>query len=137
MRLGAESKQGSRQEKWRERSSRTTIEFIVIHSQQTSKLAQAPGQNSIGTGGQYWIGVNTICFKKESSMATRDFVLTDHSATLMEQGQSEDADQLAVLRKAAQEGIADIDAGRFKTFESRQGLRNHLQGMAAKVRTVK
>ena len=57
-------------------------------------------------------------------MATRDFVLTDHSATLMEQGQSEDADQLAVLRKAAQEGIADIDAGRFKTFESRQGLRN-------------
>jgi antitoxin ParD1/3/4 len=57
-------------------------------------------------------------------MATRDFVLTDHSVTLMEQGQSEDADQLAVLRKAAQEGIADIDAGRFKTFESRQGLRN-------------
>jgi antitoxin ParD1/3/4 len=70
-------------------------------------------------------------------MATRDFVLTDHSATLMEQGQSEDADQLVVLRKAAQEGIADIDAGRFKTFESRQGLRNHLQGMADKVRTVK
>jgi hypothetical protein len=58
MRPEAESKQGSRQEKWRERSSRTTIEFIVIHSQQTSKLAQAPGQNSIGTGGQYWIGVN-------------------------------------------------------------------------------
>ena len=69
-------------------------------------------------------------------MATRDLVLTDHSATLMEQGQSEDADQLSVLRKAAQEGLADIDAGRFKTFESRQSLRNHLQGMAAKVRTV-
>jgi hypothetical protein len=67
----------------------------------------------------------------------RNFVLKDHSASLMEQGQSEDADQLAVLRKAAQEGIADIDAGRFKTFESRQGLRNHLQGMADKVRTVK
>ncbi len=70
-------------------------------------------------------------------MATRNFVVTDHSASLMEQGDSEDAEQLAVLRKAAQEGIADIDAGRFKTFESRQGLRDHLQGMAAKVRTVK
>ena len=70
-------------------------------------------------------------------MATRNFVLTDDSASLMEQGQSEDADHLVVLRNAAQEGIADIDAGRYKTFESRQGLRNHLQGMAAKVRTVK
>lgn len=70
-------------------------------------------------------------------MATRNFVLTDHSASLMEQCQSEEADQLAVLRNVAQEGIADIDAGRFKTFESRQGLRNHLQCMAAKVRTVK
>ncbi len=70
-------------------------------------------------------------------MVTRNFVLTDHSASLMEQGESEDADRLAVLRKAAQEGIADIDAGRFKTFESKKGLRDHLQGMAAKVRTVK
>jgi antitoxin ParD1/3/4 len=70
-------------------------------------------------------------------MATRNFVLTDHPASLMDQGDSEDAEQLAVLRKAAREGIADIDAGRFKTFESRQGLHNHLQGMAAKVRTVK
>ena len=70
-------------------------------------------------------------------MATRNFVRTDHSASLMGQSESGDVDRLAVLRKAAQEGIADIDAGRFKTFESRQGLRNHLQGMAAKVRTVK
>ena len=44
-------------------------------------------------------------------MATRNFVLTDHSASLMEQGESEDAARLAVLRKAAQQGIADIDAG--------------------------
>jgi antitoxin ParD1/3/4 len=70
-------------------------------------------------------------------MATRNFVLTDHSASLMVQGESEDADRLAVLRKAAKEGMADIDAGRFKTFETKQGLRDHLQGMAAKVRTVK
>lgn len=69
-------------------------------------------------------------------MVTRNFVLTDHSASLMEQGESEDADRLAVLRKATQEGIADIDAGRFKTFESRRGLRDLMQGMAAEVRTV-
>jgi hypothetical protein len=35
MRPEAESKRGSRQEKRRERSCRTTIELIVIHSQQT------------------------------------------------------------------------------------------------------
>ena len=41
------------------------------------------------------------------------------------------------LEKAGkEEGIADIDAGRFKTFESKQGLRDHMQGIAAKVRTV-
>jgi antitoxin ParD1/3/4 len=92
-------------------------------------------------------------------MPTRNVVLTDHQAALVEQmvqsgryqnasevlreglrmveqRDAEDAYRLAVLRKAAQEGIADIDAGRFKTFESKQGLRDHMQGMAAKVRTV-
>jgi antitoxin ParD1/3/4 len=92
-------------------------------------------------------------------MPTRNVVLTDHQAALVEQlvqsgryqnasevlreglrmveqRDSEDAYRLAVLRKAAQEGIADIDAGRFKTVESKQGLRDHMQGIAAKVRTV-
>lgn len=92
-------------------------------------------------------------------MPTRNVVLTDHQAALVEQlvqsgryqnasevlreglrmveqRDAEDAYRLTVLRKAAQEGIADIDAGRFKTFESKQGLRDHLQGIAAKVRTV-
>ncbi|WP_199174421.1 hypothetical protein [Limnohabitans sp. G3-2] len=64
-------------------------------------------------------------------MATGNLVLTDHAASLVEQCESGDADRFAVLRKAAQEGIADIDAGRFKTFESKQGLREHLQGIAA------
>ena len=49
---------------------------------------------------------------------------------MVEQRDAEDAYRLAVLRKAAQEGMADIDAGRFKTFESKQGLRHHLQGIA-------
>ena len=92
-------------------------------------------------------------------MPTRNVVLTDHQAALVEQlvqsgryqnasevlreglrmveqRDTEDAYRLAALRKAAQEGIADIDAGRFKTFESKQGLRDHLRGIAAKVRTV-
>jgi antitoxin ParD1/3/4 len=92
-------------------------------------------------------------------MPTRNVVLTDHQAALVEQlvqsgryqnasevlreglrmveqRDTEDAYRLAALRKAAQEGIADIEAGRFKTFESKQGLRDHLQGIAAKVRTV-
>ena len=92
-------------------------------------------------------------------MPTRNVVLTDHQAALVEQlvqsgryqnasevlreglrrveqRDTEDAYRLAALRKAAQEGIADIDAGRFKTFESKQGLREHLQGIGAKARTV-
>ena len=87
-------------------------------------------------------------------MPTRNVVLTDHQAALVEQlvqsgryqnasevlreglrmveqRDAEDAYRLAALRKAAQEGIADIDAGRFKTFESKQGLRDHMQGIAA------
>ena len=51
------------------------------------------------------------------------------------QGQADDADRLAALRQAAHEGIADIDAGRFKTFVSKQELRKHVQAIAAKART--
>ena len=92
-------------------------------------------------------------------MPTRNVVLTDHQAALVEQlvqsgryqnasevlreglrmveqRDAEDAYWLAALRKAAQEGMDDIDAGRFKTFESKQGLRDHIQGITAKVRTV-
>ena len=92
-------------------------------------------------------------------MPTRNVVLTDHQAALVEQlvqsgryqnasevlreglrmveqRDAEDAYRLALLRKATQEGITDIDAGRLKTFESKQGLRDHLQGIAAKVRAV-
>ena len=90
-------------------------------------------------------------------MPTRNVVLTDHQAALVEllvlsgryqnasevlreglrmveQRDAEEAYRLAVLRKAAQEGMADIDAGRFKTFESKHGLRDHLQVITAKVR---
>lgn len=92
-------------------------------------------------------------------MPTRNVMLTDHQAALVEQliqsGRYQNASEvlreglrmveqrdagdtyrLAVLRKAAQEGMADIDAGRFKTFETKRGLREHLKGVAAKARTV-
>jgi antitoxin ParD1/3/4 len=52
------------------------------------------------------------------------------------QGQADDADRLAALRQAAQEGITDINAGRFKTFVTKQELRKHLQAIAAKAPTV-
>ncbi len=51
------------------------------------------------------------------------------------QGQADEADRLAALRHAAQEGIAAIDAGRFKTFVSKHELRTHLQAKAAKAPT--
>ena len=50
-------------------------------------------------------------------------------------GQAGDTDRLAALRQAAQEGIAYIDAGRFKTFVSKQDLRKHVQAVAAKAPT--
>lgn len=92
-------------------------------------------------------------------MPTRNVVLTDHQAALVEQlvlsgryqnasevlreglrmveqRDAEDTYRLEALRRAAHDGIADIDAGRFKTFETKQGLREHLQGIASKARTV-
>ena len=51
------------------------------------------------------------------------------------QGQAGDTDRLAALRQAAHEGIADIDAGRFKTFVIKQELRKHVQAIAAKAPT--
>ena len=92
-------------------------------------------------------------------MPTRNVVLTDHQAALLEQlvssgryqnasevlreglrmveqREAEDACRLAALRRAAEEGMADLDAGRFRTFETPQALRSHLKDMAAKLRPV-
>ena len=55
---------------------------------------------------------------------------------MVEQREAEDACRLAALRRAAEEGIADLDAGRFRTFETPQALRSHLKDMAAKLRPV-
>ena len=52
------------------------------------------------------------------------------------QGQADDADRLAALRQAAQEGMTDIDAGRFKTFVTKQELRKYVHGMASNHRSA-
>ncbi len=88
-------------------------------------------------------------------MPTRNVVLTDHQANLVEQlvrsgryqnasevlrdglrmietREAEDAYRLEALRSAVKIGVADIEAGRFKTFESRESLEFHLKSIAAR-----
>jgi antitoxin ParD1/3/4 len=88
-------------------------------------------------------------------MPTRNVVLTDHQASLVEQlvtsgryqnasevlreglrlverREEEDALRLDALRSATEAGIADIEAGRLRTFESSQALSAHLKALSAK-----
>jgi antitoxin ParD1/3/4 len=88
-------------------------------------------------------------------MPTRNVVLTDHQASmveqlvasgryqnasevlreglrLVEQREAEDASRLEALRSAVQVGIDDIHAGRFKIFDSKESLRVHLSSLTAK-----
>lgn len=95
---------------------------------------------------------------EENPMPTRNVVLTDHQALLVEQlvasgryqnasevlreglrlveqREAEDAYRLEALRSAVRGGIADISAGRYKTFESRDALRAHLKSITARAIT--
>jgi len=88
-------------------------------------------------------------------MPTRNVVLTDHQASLVEQlvtsgryqnasevlreglrlveqREAEDACRLEALRSAVQVGVADIAAGRFKTFETKESLRDYLKSVTNK-----
>ena len=88
-------------------------------------------------------------------MPTRNVVLTDHQAhmveqlvasgryqnasevlreglRLVEQREAEDAYRLEALRSAVQVGIDDIQAGRFKTFDSMESLLAHNKSLTAK-----
>lgn len=92
-------------------------------------------------------------------MPTRNVVLTDRQATLVEQlvtsgryqnasevlreglrlveqREAEDAYRLEALRSAVQLGITDIEAGRFKAFDSKGTLRAHLKLITAKAITA-
>lgn len=88
-------------------------------------------------------------------MPNRNVVLTDHQAALVEQlvtsgrrqnasevlregprlverREAEDVYRLEALRSAVQAGIADIEAGRSKTFDSKESLRAHLKLVTGK-----
>ncbi len=88
-------------------------------------------------------------------MPTRNVVLTDHQASLVEQlvasgryqnasevlrdglrmverRETEDASRLAALRIAVQAGIDDIEAGRFTAHDSPAALKSHLKRLSAK-----
>src|SRR5258708_5511388 len=89
-------------------------------------------------------------------MRTRNIVLTQHQSDLGEQlvesGRYQNASEvlrdglrlierreadekakLKALREAARVGIADMEAGRFHSFDSPETLRKHLRGLANQV----
>jgi antitoxin ParD1/3/4 len=88
-------------------------------------------------------------------MPTRNVVLTDHQAELVERlvdsgryqnasevlreglrllesREAEEKVRLKALREAARIGIADIEAGRFRSFDSRAALSRHLAAVVDK-----
>ena len=92
-------------------------------------------------------------------MATRNVVLTDHQndfvegllssgryqnasevlregLRLVEQREAEDGMRLIALREAASIGIADIEAGRFNSFDSEDAIDQHLAGLVSEVVAV-
>ena len=89
-------------------------------------------------------------------MPTRNVVLTDHQAELVERlvesgryqnasevlreglrliesREAEEEARLKALREAARVGIADIEAGRFDAFDTADALRKHLRRRADRV----
>ena len=93
-------------------------------------------------------------------MPTRNVVLTDHQASLVEQlvasgryqnasevlreglrlveqREAEDAYRLEALRSAVQVGIEDTAAGKFKVFERKESLRSHLKSITDKAIAAK
>lgn len=95
----------------------------------------------------------TIAIPRETPMPTRNVVLTEHQARLVERlvstgryqnasevlreglrliedREAQDNARLHALREAARVGMADIDAGRFRSFESPAALSRHLKAIA-------
>ena len=88
-------------------------------------------------------------------MPTRNVVLTNHHASLVErlvssgryrtasevlrdglrlieQREADNAARLEALRSAIGSGVADIEQGRFTTLDSHEAIRSHLTAVAAK-----
>jgi len=101
------------------------------------------------------IGILCQLSFREAPMPTRNVVLTDHQASLVEhlvasgryqnasevlreglrlveQREAEDAYRLEALRSAVQVGIDDIAAGNFKAFERKGSLRAHIKSITGK-----
>jgi antitoxin ParD1/3/4 len=93
------------------------------------------------------------CTSNERTMPTRNVVLTKHQANLVKRlvssGRYQNASEVLreglrlvenrdaeekirrdALRQAARAGIADFEAGRFRTFESDEALGQHLAALA-------
>ena len=98
--------------------------------------------------------INTVL---EIAMPTRNVVLTDSQAKFVEQmvanghyqnasevlreglrlvqaREAEQAAKLAALREAVAVGIADMEAGRYTTFDDAKSLRTHIDAIAKRVR---
>ena len=96
---------------------------------------------------------------KDAPMPTRNVVLTDHQAMMieelvtsgryqnasevlreglrmLEQREKEDDLKLKALQAAVKLGLDDIEAGRFKEFDSKASLRKHLKSVLSKVTTL-
>lgn len=105
-------------------------------------------------------GYGIVCqfenLAQEAPMPTRNVVLTDHQASFVEQlvtsgryqnasevlreglrlverRESEDEMRLSALRDAAKLGIADIEAGNFRSFDSAGMLGQHLATLTSEV----
>jgi antitoxin ParD1/3/4 len=64
---------------------------------------------------------------QNASEAVRD------ALRLLQQRRAEDAARLKALRNAVRTGIADLDAGRFKSFESTDDLHDYLTGLSERI----
>lgn len=96
-----------------------------------------------------------IPLAQDTPMPTRNVVLTEHQASLIErlvtsgryqnasevlreglrmveQREKEDANRLLALREAMELGMADFEAGRYKQFDTKESLRAHLKSIVAK-----
>ncbi len=95
-----------------------------------------------------------IPLPKDATMPTRNAVLTDHQALLVEklvtsgryqnasevlrkglrmdeEREKEDAYRLQALRAAMELGLADFEAGRYKQFDSKESSSAHLKSIVA------
>lgn len=108
----------------------------------------------IDHAGKGWHTMPTTLHRR-MSMPTRNVVVTDQQANmierlvtsgryqnasevlreglrLVERRELEDESRLEALRSAVQVGMADLEAGRYQTFESKASLKAHLKAIGNK-----